>query len=131
MRDKRQIVVYVAGPYRADTKREVRDNISDAIEVAANIRRAGYSAVVPHLESLQNEECLTEDGWLEHGLALLRRCHAVFDFRRGRRSGGTEKEVTLATIIGIPVVISIGALDTHFGCDEVDVLVADTQRGDQ
>lgn len=115
MIDKRQFVVYIAGPYSADTKREVRDNISEAIEVAGDIRQSGYSAIVPHLESLHNENCISEEDWLEHGLSLLRRCSAVFDFRRGRRSRGTEIEVSLATMLGIPVVTSIGALDTHFG----------------
>lgn len=115
MKDKRRFVVYVAGPYRGDTKREVRDNISEAIEVASCIRQAGYTAIVPHLESLYNEDCIAEADWLEHGLALLRRCHAVFDFRRGRSSRGTEEEITLATILGIPVVIHVGQLDSVFG----------------
>ena len=114
MKDKRQFVVYVAGPYRADTEREVRDNISEAIEVASQIRSAGYSAVVPHLESLHNEECISENDWIEHGLALLQRCSAVVDFRRGRRSAGTDRECCLAGMLGIPIVTSVGALERVF-----------------
>lgn len=113
IRDKRQFVVYVAGPYSADSKREVMANVFEAIEVAAEIRRAGFTAIVPHLESLFNEDCISEEEWLDHGFALLRRCSAVVDFRKGRRSQGTEKEVTLATILGIPVVTSVGALDRY------------------
>ena len=114
MKDKRQFVVYVAGPYSAATKREVRDNISEAIEVASHIRMAGYSAIVPHLESLHNEECISEKAWLEHGLALLRRCSAVVDFRKGRRSAGAENECCLARTLGIPIVTSVGALEQVF-----------------
>jgi hypothetical protein len=114
MIDKRQIVVYVAGPYRAFTQREIRDNVSEAIEVASDIRVAGYSAIVPHLESLYNEHCISEADWLEHGLSLLQRCSAVFDFRNGRRSVGTEKEISLACELGIPVFSSICDLNKYF-----------------
>ena len=105
--DKRNFVVYVAGPYSGVTRRQTRDNISHAIEVGEAIRVLGFSAIVPHIESHGCENCLSEKGWYDHGIALMSRCDVVFDFRYGRRSNGTEKEVKIAEKLGIPIVINL------------------------
>jgi hypothetical protein len=108
---KRNIVVYVAGPYTAPTEAGVKANILEAAKIAGEIRRAGFSAVVPHLESLYNEVCISEEEWIEHGIALLRRCDAIFDFRRGRKSRGTAAEVIAArTLIRIPCFTTVDDL---------------------
>lgn len=109
-RDRRQFVVYVAGPYRADTYRGIMNNVLEAAEIGGLIRSKGFTAVVPHLEALHNYFCMDEADWIEHGLSLVRRCHAVFDFRKGRISKGTEGEVILANILDIPVVTTTNEL---------------------
>jgi hypothetical protein len=112
--NRREIVIYVAGPYTAATKEGVKANISEAAEVAAEIRRAGFSAVVPHLESLYNIACISEGAWIEHGIALLRRCDAIFDFRRGRVSRGTALEVIVARTRDMPCFTTIADLVRHY-----------------
>jgi hypothetical protein len=112
--NRREIVIYVAGPYTAATKEGVKANISEAAEVAAEIRRAGFSAVVPHLESLYNIACISEGAWIEHGIALLRRCDAIFDFRRGRKSAGTEIEVRISKLRGMPRFTTVTDLVKHY-----------------
>jgi len=45
------VLVYVAGPYRAETVNGVFDNIAAARAVAVELWQAGFTPVVPHLNS--------------------------------------------------------------------------------
>ena len=99
----KNIVVYIAGPYKAESKSEVVHNILSAACAAEQVRREGLVAIVPHLESMWHEDAIPECQWLEHMLILLSRCDAFFDIRHGMKSHGTEIERTRAIELGIPV----------------------------
>ena len=115
MKSKRDYVVYVAGPYRADTEEEINANIREACSIGAELRKAGYTVIIPHIESYMFEDALTEEEWLEHGISLLKRANAVYDFRNGRKSTGTEDEVTVARGSSTPVCYSIADVNKAFG----------------
>ena len=70
---------------------------------AGELRREGVVCVVPHLESVYNEDALSEEGWLDHGLVLLERCDAVLVLDRWEESKGTLTEVEFAERRGLPV----------------------------
>ena len=117
-KSKRDFVVYVAGPYRGSTRLEIMDNIRESIIVGAGLRAEGYTVIITHLESFFNEDCLSENDWLEHGLSLLSRCDAVYDFRKNRFSAGTELEVNKAKELSIPVCETLEGIDSAYtkGC---------------
>ena len=122
MTNRRDIVVYIAGPYSAESKAEVFFNIGEAVRWATEVRQAGFSAIVPHLESFFCQDSLSEEQWLEHCLSLVKRCSAVLDTRQGRKSSGTASEVMTAHILGIPVVTSVYQLTECF-CERYDEMV--------
>lgn len=101
--NKREFVVYVAGPYRGN----IKNNIKEACEIGAELRKAGYTVIIPHIESYGYESALTEEEWLAHGIELLKRCNAVYDFRKGRLSTGTADEVAVAKKRNTPVCYSV------------------------
>jgi hypothetical protein len=100
-------LAYVAGPYRSKglCRVAILQNIQRAVAVAAELRRQGMAAIVPHLESLFCEDAISEDGWRKHGLKLLSVCDilvltspaGVFE------SYGTKAEVEFAEQNGIPI----------------------------
>lgn len=94
---------YIAGPYSAPTRIGVIESICEAIKIASKVRKAGYAAIVPHLESMFSEDSLNEAGWLEHDIELLSRCDAVIVGHGWETSIGTQVEIEEAECLKIPV----------------------------
>jgi hypothetical protein len=118
-------VVYIAGPYSAESRPEILVNIAMAVLEAATLRRHGFVVIVPHIESLFSEDSMDEFEWIDHGIELVKRCDAVFDIRRGLHvqqrlglcyqcepapSHGTEMEIAEARRRGIPVFETVESL---------------------
>lgn len=94
---------YVAGPFRSETQEGVNENIRRAASVGHIIRKHGFAAIVPHLESLHNQEALDEDGWIRHNIELLSRCDFMIVLENWSKSKGTILEIENAKEIGIPI----------------------------
>lgn len=105
--NKREFVVYVAGPYRGNAHK----NTLEACQIGSELRKAGYTVIIPHIESYGFESALTEEEWIDHGIVLLKRANAVYDFRKGRTSIGTEAEVKAAKENFIPICHSVAEVD--------------------
>lgn len=91
--------VYVAGPY---TKGDVAVNVRRAIEVGSELHDAGFMPFIPHLTHFWH--FITPkpyEVWLSVDNEWLPLCDALL--RLPGESSGSDKEVSLAQSLGIPV----------------------------
>lgn len=99
--ERRKFVIYVAGPYRARTWGGVKKNVADAMDVAAELLRAGYTVICPHSMTHSFEMYGLEDAvFLESDLELVRRCDAIVMLPDWHCSRGAWAEHNLATGLG-------------------------------
>lgn len=103
----RDIVVYVAGPFRAASTWLIEKNIRKAEELAWDVWAAGFTALCPHTNTRFYQHSLPDEVWLEGDLELLRRCDVVLLVPGWETSSGTKVEKEEALANGIPVVESI------------------------
>ena len=97
------LIVYVAGPYRADTIAGVRRNIERARAVAEELWAMGYPTICPHLNTAFMDG-LAEDGdFLDGDLLILKRCDAVVLVDGYEDSIGAMAEVKCAAQRGLPI----------------------------
>jgi hypothetical protein len=96
-------VVYVAGPYRADSEWEVLQNIRQAEEVAKELWLAGAAVICPHKNTAFFGGLAPDDVWLNGDLEILSRCDIVVMGWNWQRSSGAHAERNRALDIGIPV----------------------------
>jgi hypothetical protein len=91
-------VVYICGPYRAENKIEINQNILNAVKAANILRKENYACIVPHLESVYSEDTLTEDEWLEHGITLLSKCDilCIIIAKEDKPTKGMTREIDFA-----------------------------------
>lgn len=100
-------VIYVAGPYRADTERGVLENIRRAEAVAIEVWQSGHVALTPHLNTRFFGGICPDSVWLEGALELLRRCDGMILVPRWKKSSGTLAEIEEANRLGIRVVHNV------------------------
>lgn len=106
-------LVYIAGPFRAESNWGVQQNVRRAEELALEATLRGAQAgvrimpVCPHKNTSNfhgyRPDLLTDDFWLAGTLELMRRCDAVLLTKGWRKSTGTRAEVKEARRLGIPV----------------------------
>jgi hypothetical protein len=103
-------MVYVAGPYRAETWDQVMANVARASGVTAELLRMGHSVICPHTMTHTFEMYhLPDEVFLRNGLDQLRLCDAVCLVPGGpdwKSSSGTVAEVEEARRVGITVYLS-------------------------
>lgn len=107
-----EIMVYVAGPYRAETPGQVAANVGVAADMSAELMRRGYGVTCPHTMT-HNWELygdLTDDDFLRNGLALLRRADVVLLLPGSAASEGSRVEFAKAKELGMAVYASLEAL---------------------
>lgn len=123
-------LVYIAGPYRADTKEGVAENIRKAqvigLSLATNGHKLGVFPVIPHMNTAHFEthtltvsqkfsafiDPVPDEYWLQGTMALMEKCDAVLltHPQAGITSKGTRAEVMRAIELGIPVYDHINGL---------------------
>jgi len=99
-------VVYVAGPYRAETRAGVTLNIQTARAVGLAAIRKGWSPIIPHANTGDLDVIDPDIGdrfWLAATLELMTRCDAVLLCPGWERSAGTLAEIDAANQQGLPV----------------------------
>ncbi|MCX6706142.1 MAG: DUF4406 domain-containing protein [Candidatus Woesebacteria bacterium] len=101
-------VAYIAGPYRAETKEGIGENIKRAADVALKYWKQGYAVICPHKNTAFFEGC--EDSvWLEGDREIISRLvpekgDIVIAMEGWRDSLGAVVEVALAKNLGLEVV---------------------------
>lgn len=102
-------LIYIAGPYRADTKQGIELNRRVAELIGMHVARAGGYPVIPHNNTPQCFEGLQPDGfWLEGTLALAETCHGMVMCPGWQFSEGSRGERDLFMRIGRPVLVYDG-----------------------
>lgn len=108
---KKDLMVYIAGPYSATTIREVSRNVSKAVAMAEQIVKIpDCIPFVPHLFHWWEDEYPHEyEFWLNLDLRFLAKCDILF--RLEGKSKGANAEVEFAEASNIPCVYSIEELE--------------------
>ena len=99
----KNLVVYIAGPYRAPTLAGVFANIQRARLVAQELAKHGIFFFCPHLNSAFMDGLNDDNYFLDFGLEMLRRCDAVLVLEGSEYSTGTKGEIAQAHQEGPPV----------------------------
>lgn len=99
-------VVFVAGPYRAETPWEVEENVRDAERWALEIWRHGAAALCPHTNTRYFDKALPDEVFLDGIMEMLRRCDGLFLTDRWHVSDGARREKREAERLGLPVFLS-------------------------
>jgi hypothetical protein len=108
MAANRLALVFVAGPYRAPSEREVVLNIQRAEELALRVWKSGAACLCSHKNTALFGGAAPDTVWLDGALEMLRRCDAVVCVDGWRNSEGAVGEVSLAKELGIPVFEDFG-----------------------
>lgn len=103
------MIVYVSGPFSADTTAGVLANIENAMRAGKALLDAGHAPIIPHLNHLYDiwhdqtfGAPVAYDVFLDWDVAIVRRsCDAVL--RLPGESRGADREVAVARDAGIPV----------------------------
>ncbi|MGY6214947.1 DUF7768 domain-containing protein [Methylolobus aquaticus] len=106
IKPSRQILAYVAGPYR-DRRGTyyVDQNIWAARQLAAGLWARGFTAVCPHLNTSHFDGLVSDQAFLDGTLEMMRRCDLVVITSTWHTSAGTIGEIREALRLGIPVYI--------------------------
>ena len=103
-------VIYVAGPYRAQSEDEVFNNIVHAREVAVELWQAGWAVICPHTNSFFMGTRLGDDCFIEGDLEILSRCDAVYMMSNYEGSEGAKLELAKAKELGLEIIFESGGL---------------------
>lgn len=106
-------LVYVAGPYRAETREGVELHIQTARAVGLQVARKGWCPVIPHTMLAHLDAAapsIADQFWLDATLELMRRCDAVLLLPGWTQSSGTRAEVAEAQRLGLPVFDAVDFL---------------------
>lgn len=101
-------LIYIAGPFTADTWWKVQQNIRRAEEWAKRIAEMGGMPVCPHTNTGNFWGLLTPEFWYEGTLKLMTVCDAVFFLRDYESSKGSMNEYHKAYELHIPRFFEVG-----------------------
>ena len=114
------IVVYIAGPYTADTKEQTMLNIKIAKEMSEEIWAAGFAAICPRLNTanLDTSTKIPYRRFLRGYAEILTKCDCVLVLPGGLESEDTNIEIKIARVNNIPIARSVNLLTTIFGVQQ-------------
>lgn len=112
--NRRSIVVFISGPYRAPTPWHVEQNIRRAEELAAQVWLNGFTALCPHTNSRFMTGVAPDEYFLEGDLEMLRRCDCLLLAPGWKKSKGTAQEVNQANALNMPILYSVEMLKDHY-----------------
>lgn len=96
-------LIFVAGPYRADTEYGVHQNIARAEAAAIELWKLGLSVICPHKNTAYFGGATDDQVWLAGDLEQLRRCDALFLVKGYEQSEGALGEIKLAKELDLPI----------------------------
>lgn len=109
--NKKRKLVYVAGPYRGNTKQ----NIAKAERKSIELIREGYDVITPHKNTAGYEKYedgfLTYETWIEMDLNILSRCDAICVMKNSEKSEGTQIEIAFAIENMIEIILEDDGLE--------------------
>ena len=105
MLDNRGTIVYIAGPYRANTIHGIVENIRKAERVSKLFWKKGYAVICPHLNSSLLDGVVDDMAFLAAGLEILSRCDMCVMCPGWEKSRGSIVERDFAIEKGIKFFI--------------------------
>ena len=96
-------LVYVAGPYRADTPWKIEQNIRKAEALGLEVARMGSVPIIPHSMYRFFQDSLPDEFWLAATLEILDQCDALILVEGWPYSEGSKAEKESAERKDIPV----------------------------
>jgi hypothetical protein len=96
-------VVYIAGPFRANTQWKIEDNVRHAERVSLNLWQAGDVPVCPHTMTRNFQGECSDEVFLDGCLEMMTRCDEILLLKGWSNSAGSVKEYELAKELGMPV----------------------------
>lgn len=98
-------LIYLAGPYRAESESAVFGNICRAREAAMGMWRVGFVPVCPHLNSALMGGVVADGIFLTGDLEILARCDAVALLLGWNESAGALARRDFAVAERIPLLV--------------------------
>lgn len=97
-------LIYVSGPFRAETAWKIEQNIRIAEETALNFWKLGAAVICPHTNTRFYQGEADDNTWLAGDLTILRVCDSIFMLPGWESSEGARVELAFAKKIGIEVL---------------------------
>jgi len=104
-------VVFVCGPFRAESAWDIEQNIRRAEELALELWRTGYAVVCPHTNTRFFQGAADDGVWLQGDIEILKRCDAVALVDGWEQSEGARAEYQVAQELGLDIVDVRGVLE--------------------
>lgn len=101
---ERNQIVYVAGPYSAQTMGEIKMNIKRAEIYAAILWAKGYTVICPHKNTAFMDGIVSYEKFMDGCLTILSRCNILFLMPGYEQSEGAKREYRFAQKKGIRIV---------------------------
>lgn len=98
-------VIYLAGPYRANSEWGIYNNIRRAEAKALELWREGWVVLCPHKNTQNFQGSCPDRVWLDGCLELLKRCDAIYLLSNWQTSEGSKEEYKLAVELGLEIII--------------------------
>ena len=107
---KRDIRIYISGPYTGNTE----INVIDSIEASWKLMSKGYTVVCPHLYHYvdkQHPTKWTREQWVTYVCKLLAMCDCIYMIGKWSKSEGCKAEMQYATEHFIPILKTSAELE--------------------
>jgi hypothetical protein len=105
------MLIYVSGPYSAETLDERERNAGRAMDAGRHILSKGHWPFIPHLthyfdewHGWQHGRWVDPETYMQWDFAILRRCDALLYLAP---SPGADRELALARELSLPVYLSV------------------------
>ena len=99
-------VIFLSGPYRADSPWGIVQNIRHAEKYALKYWKQGYAVICPHKNSalLDGADGLDDSVWLNGDIELMKRSDIIVMIPGWEQSEGVKGELALAVDLGKKVI---------------------------
>lgn len=100
-------VVFICGPYRADTIHDIVLHIRKAEAYAKKYWDMGYCVICPHKNTALLDGTLPDEAWLSGACELLRRSDILVAIPGWESSSGSGDEMKLAEEMGKKIILEV------------------------